>query len=353
MYQDCLRDMGKGLSSGFKYLEYEMKQGSGDWHLLGDLLPEPVRFFKELVKKDLLPSPLVGLDGSLPSATYSITRGLLPIPAKMSGIQRSYSVDTNSMSRKRKASPEPDSEASGGSSAKLTEEQHKRQQWIQNQSEALKNTMASVGGGLSSTQGPVPGSMSPASNATATPPEAGSVSNGPSPMAALMSVTDNLPPGSPGSRSVDGVGRGPPPTSVAGQPNGSISMLHSPHSPHQPTPNLTRVRQITGAAGVDGTPGGPDAAVPSSEALKCTLCNERLEDTHFVQCPSVSEHKFCFPCSRESIKRQGAGSEVYCPSGKKCPLVGSTVPWAFMQGEIATILGEEYKDMKIKKEVDS
>lgn len=38
--------------------------------------------------------------------------------------------------------------------------------------------------------------------------------------------------------------------------------------------------------------------------LKCTICQERLEDTHFVQCPSVTIHKFCFPCSRDSIKRQ-------------------------------------------------
>jgi len=47
-----------------------------------------------------------------------------------------------------------------------------------------------------------------------------------------------------------------------------------------------------------------------ASALKCTLCQERLEDTHFVQCPSVPNHKFCFPCSRQSIKRQGAGTEV-------------------------------------------
>lgn len=51
----------------------------------------------------------------------------------------------------------------------------------------------------------------------------------------------------------------------------------------------------------------------SAPTLKCTLCQERLEDTHFVQCPSVPHHKFCFPCSRESIKRQGAGSEVSTP----------------------------------------
>lgn len=59
---------------------------------------------------------------------------------------------------------------------------------------------------------------------------------------------------------------------------------------------------------------GPSAAAAAAAAaaatLKCTLCQERLEDTHFVQCPSVPHHKFCFPCSRDSIRRQGAGSEV-------------------------------------------
>lgn len=93
----------------------------------------------------------------------------------------------------------------------------------------------------------------------------------------------------------------------------------------------------------------PDSSVPGSVPLCCTLCHERLEDTHFVQCPSVPSHKFCFPCSRESIKQQGATGEVYCPSGEKCPLVGSNVPWAFMQGEIATILAG---DVKVKKERD-
>ena len=76
--------------------------------------------------------------------------------------------------------------------------------------------------------------------------------------------------------------------------------------------------------------------------LKCTLCTEPLEDTHFVQCPSSPSHKFCFPCSKESIIAQGAGTDVYCPSGSRCPLSGSNVPWAFMQGEINTIVGGDF-----------
>ncbi|KAH8341664.1 hypothetical protein KR074_002841 [Drosophila pseudoananassae] len=138
-----------------------------------------------------------------------------------------------------------------------------------------------------------------------------------------------------------------------------------------------------GAAGGGGLSGAPGSSAASNSAaaaaaaaaaqnatLKCTLCQERLEDTHFVQCPSVNHHKFCFPCSRESIKRQnvnifhqlwrnypknsdhfqGLGNEVYCPSGDRCPLANSTIPWAFMQGEITTILGEE---VKVKKERES
>uniref|UniRef100_A0A1I7UVM2 IRF-2BP1_2 domain-containing protein n=1 Tax=Caenorhabditis tropicalis TaxID=1561998 RepID=A0A1I7UVM2_9PELO len=85
---------------------------------------------------------------------------------------------------------------------------------------------------------------------------------------------------------------------------------------------------------------------PVERILRCTICNERLEDTHFVQCPSVNMHKFCFPCSRNSIKDQCKSSDMYCPSGDKCPLVGSAMPWAFMQGEISQILGDEYDDFK-------
>ncbi|XP_975609.3 interferon regulatory factor 2-binding protein 2 isoform X1 [Tribolium castaneum] len=212
-------------------------------------------------------------------------------------------------------------------------------------------------------------SGSPLNNRTGSPPDpnAGTTQQtqqsggtGQSPMAALMSVADNLPPGSPRSAG------GSPPSSAAPRsasrgsqhsPNstdlvGSSSGRRSSGSRHVSSTTVTS----TEAGGVMGPnaesmTGSGDSVAPTAPAttatLKCTLCQERLEDTHFVQCPSVPHHKFCFPCSRESIKRQGAGSEVYCPSGEKCPLANSNVPWAFMQGEIATILGEEYK---VKKE---
>jgi len=80
--------------------------------------------------------------------------------------------------------------------------------------------------------------------------------------------------------------------------------------------------------------------LPNNPLLKCNLCAQRLEDTHFVQCPTVGHHKFCFPCSADSIKKQGTNNEVFCPSGERCPLAGSNVPWAFMAGEITTILQE-------------
>ncbi|NWH48834.1 I2BP1 protein, partial [Fregata magnificens] len=250
MYQDCMKDFGRGLSSGFKYLEYEKKHGSGDWRLLGDLLPESVRFFKELVGADMLPQPY--LDASCPM-----------LPTALSAPQ-----------------------------------------------------------------------------------------NGQSPMAALMSVADTLgnahsPKDGSSVHSTTSTRRNSSspvsPASVPGQRrlasrNGDMNLQVAPPPPSaHPAMDQVHPQNI------------PDSPMANSGPLCCTICHERLEDTHFVQCPSVPSHKFCFPCSRESIKAQGATGEVYCPSGEKCPLVGSNVPWAFMQGEIATILAG---DVKVKKERD-
>lgn len=242
------------------------------------------------------------------------------------------------------------------------------------------------GSGLSNGGNTGGGSSSPLAQRTSSPPEQsnsgggnGQGGGGPgqaqSPMAALISVADNLPPGSP--RSAGGSPPGPqaaPRSASRGSqhsPNSSGSGRRSSGSRHVSSTTVSSSETAAsgggggagGGGGLTNEPGNPgpggntgtpeNGAVPpppSSNSLKCTLCQERLEDTHFVQCPSVPLHKFCFPCSRDSIKRQGAGSEVYCPSGEKCPLANSNVPWAFMQGEIATILGEEFK---AKKERDT
>ena len=55
MYQDSMKEVGKNLSSGFKYLEYEVQGKDCEWRLLGDLLPESVRFFKDSVSVEALP----------------------------------------------------------------------------------------------------------------------------------------------------------------------------------------------------------------------------------------------------------------------------------------------------------
>ncbi|XP_065365902.1 interferon regulatory factor 2-binding protein-like A isoform X4 [Calliphora vicina] len=162
--------------------------------------------------------------------------------------------------------------------------------------------------------------------------------------------SSNGPPQGPGG-SVNNVGvssaaAAGPLSSQATGPDGQVT---------GPTGNSAAGQPPTGLNNAGSAPAGTAAPPPPNTAqnttLKCTLCQERLEDTHFVQCPSVNHHKFCFPCSRESIKRQnGLGNEVYCPSGDRCPLANSTIPWAFMQGEITTILGEE---VKVKKERES
>ncbi|XP_068765784.1 interferon regulatory factor 2-binding protein 1 [Struthio camelus] len=296
MFHDCLRDPGKAISSGYKYLEYEKRQGSGDWRLLGELFTEAVRFFRDPPAPDALPQQHAEATGALLPA--SLARALPP-------------------RRRRKASPEPDGEGGVG---KLTgEEQQQRQHWLP----------------------PGAGALYPPGEGLAT------ARAEPSPIAALRNVAEAL-----------GAGQSPkdanPPahSAAAGARQNSASpaspAASSQHRlvPRNGEPGSSASSSAHAAAGAEPA-GGPDSS--GAAPLCCTICHERLEDTHFVQCPSVPGHKFCFPCSRDFIKAQGAAGEVYCPSGQKCPLVGSSVPWAFMQGEIATILAG---DIRVKKERD-
>ncbi|XP_061904293.1 interferon regulatory factor 2-binding protein 1-like [Entelurus aequoreus] len=157
----------------------------------------------------------------------------------------------------------------------------------------------------------------------------------PSPMSALMGVADSLS-SSQVARDSPGMSTGH--SSITGRTAAS-------------SPSTSVSQAAVGLSSSSSASGGEATGGSQGALLCCTLCRERLEDTHFVQCPSVPHHKFCFPCTRGFIRSQGQGGEVYCPSGERCPLAGSTVPWAFMQGEISTILAGD-GDVTVKKEND-
>ncbi|XP_071962967.1 probable E3 ubiquitin-protein ligase IRF2BPL [Antedon mediterranea] len=327
MYHDSPKEYGKCISSGYKYLEYEKKHGSGDWRSIGDILSEPIRLFKEQVNVEMLPQPYI--DASCPMPP-TITSGSMirAMPPKL---------------KKRKTSPSPDSETAPPKHS----DESPRLPWMPQPQELTSSKRPST-----IPLGSVPPSstsVSPLSNPTSSSPPASASSSqgGPSPMASLISVTDNLVSNTPASSPMKPSVSAPSSLQV-GTPTGDKNpILVSPNS----GPQRRGIYRGQDPCISSNNNGVPDSSVPPS-VLRCTLCHERLEDTHFVQCPSVLSHKFCFPCSRESIKKQGAGSEVYCPGGQKCPLVGTKTPWAFMQGEIATILGEA-PVVKVKREKDT
>jgi len=164
-------------------------------------------------------------------------------------------------------------------------------------------------------------------------------------------------PSSANSGSVSHAGQGTghpttgcrPPTPGAGPPNqGSRPPTPGTGPTNQgskpPSPG-SRPDQVSSSS--NGAREGQEVQPDGAPLLKCTNCRGKLEDTHFVQCPSNIAHKFCFSCCRESIIKQG--NEAFCPSGDKCPLQGSIVPWAFMQEEIETILGEKPDATQDKK----
>ncbi|XP_061684048.1 interferon regulatory factor 2-binding protein 1 [Syngnathoides biaculeatus] len=147
---------------------------------------------------------------------------------------------------------------------------------------------------------------------------------------------------------------GPSKGAAAGLPSSSASVSQTSPKPASSPARQPRPLAARGGGEPLSSGGSSEAAAPASEAgpasggggltgtaLSCTLCHERLEDTHFVQCPSVPGHRFCFPCTRVYIQSRRGDGEVYCPSGERCPLDTSlnSPPWAFMQGEVSTILG--------------
>uniref|UniRef100_A0A3Q3VX07 Uncharacterized protein n=1 Tax=Mola mola TaxID=94237 RepID=A0A3Q3VX07_MOLML len=289
MFRDSAKDAGKAVNSGLRYVEYEKRQGTGDWRALSELLNDGVRIFKEPPIPEVLPLP----DAGLPLATAG-----RPVPVK-------------STTRRRKASPGSENGESEG-----RPDHQARETWPR---------------GAYSGMEPLPGMAAPQEG----PPR---LHSQPSPISALMGVADSVS------------------SSQMARESPSMTSAHSSAGrPTSSSPSTASTSVSQAALGLGGSSSNTSAGESSSSTqgtlLCCTLCRERLEDTHFVQCPSVPHHKFCFPCTRGFIRSQGQGGEVYCPSGERCPLAGSTVPWAFMQGEISTILAGD-GDVTVKKEND-
>ena len=390
MFSDTPKDMGKGaLSSGYKYLEYEIKHGSGQWRLLGDLLPETARAFKESVSNDILPSPYTdplfpqipaaNFTNHLSSPTHYILKGMVPRkrrnspdgPTNTSKLMDLKTTDashasTNELSVTQASAPpaspnkqlsrtdpvDDNSLRSGGSPFESLAEN--------DMSPKEKGTSLSLNGNPESLRtNSTSSSASPyASLGTGSDPKqrktgsdsphSGGLSK--SPVAEIKSETSWKRARTSSSNSSTGSAR-------SNHPNTGRSGLSPPQTPgfvsdvqiaSSNGPNHSVSSSKSGLVAMNFPATGSMSNGPNTP-LKCVLCNGRLEDTHFVQCPSQASHKFCFSCSRENIKEQGArGGEVYCPSGMKCPLAGSSVPWAFMQEEITTILNQ---DNEIKKEV--
>lgn len=289
MFRDSAKDAGKAVNSGLRYVEYEKRQGTGDWRALSELLNDGVRMFKEPPIPEVLPQPDTGLPMSAAGR---------PAPPK-------------STPRRRKASP-----GSENGESESRPDHQTRETW----SRSAYSGMELLPGMATTQEGPP------------------RLHSQPSPISALMGVADSLS------------------STQMARESPSMSTAHSsagrPTSSSPSTASTSVSQAALGQVGPSSNASVSESTSGTQSALLCcTLCRERLEDTHFVQCPSVPHHKFCFPCTRGFIRSQGQGGEVYCPSGERCPLAGSTVPWAFMQGEISTILAGD-GDVTVKKEND-
>lgn len=297
MQNDSMKDVGKSsAASGYKALEYEKVHGCGEWITLGDLIPENVRYFKEPVNHELLPTPYRENEMNNPASVSALVNR--PSPRN---------------SRKRRPTPEL---LEGENDAGMLMKQAK-EDLGKGVSSRVNETGKPVGGG----GGPSNINLSSTNTTTAIPSASVSpmVSSRPGGQGSIETRSRAQLQGVPDhSRLHNGIGGG----------DGMAGVKMSPALEKNPT--------IAGGGAVKDQPS--NSVTPG--ILTCVLCNGRLEDTHFVQCPSVPHHKFCFPCSRKSILSQKSESaEVFCPSGERCPLQGSNLPWAFMPEEIKTIEG--------------
>ena len=146
---------------------------------------------------------------------------------------------------------------------------------------------------------------------------------------------------------------------VTSHPEGNKSLPLGTNFANKSTPDMEPERKqthgkVTSSSEISlGSSGRPDQAQsfnvdlskylsdisPNNPLLICNLCAMILKDSHFVQCPSVGKHKFCFPCCAYYIKKQGTNNK-FCPSGERCTVVGTKqiIPWTFIAEEVTQIL---------------
>ena len=273
-------------SNGFRDLEYERIPNSGQWLLLGELLPDLVRYLKAM------PDPRY-----LPQAVNFPNMPPPPLPrcntSKYTRMKR-VKVDEEQKTENKKICLEKDRLSWTGNELWM-------QQPIFGNRLPLHADALSVYSQLNLANLKTDSAFSPTSSAATTLP---SVSVQTPAMTTSASLT-----------SADTIAR----TLAAAAATTTDSVKTEPSTPKPEDPTTTT------------TP---------SEDINCLNCEGLLEGSDFVQCPSVFLHKFCFTCTRKAIKEMLPG-DVCCPSGLKCPLKGTTSPWTFMSEEIKTILENE------------
>lgn len=285
-------------SNGFRDLEYERIPNSGQWLLLGELLPDLVRYLKAM------PDPRY-----LPQAVNFPNMPPPPLPrcntSKYTRMKR-VKVDEEQKNESKKICLEKDRLNWTGSELWM-------QQPIFGSRLPLHADALSVYSQLNLANLKTDSAFSPTSSATNAATSLASSQTPTLTTAATLTNADTLVRTLAAAAATTDAVKAEPATPVKLEDN-----------------NPTSISTAAAAA----------TTTPPAEDINCLNCQGLLEGSDFVQCPSVLPHKFCFTCTRKAIKEMLPG-DVCCPSGLKCPLKGTASPWTFMSEEIKTILENE------------